>query len=1127
MSDTLLPPQGTPATPDMGNAYAGERAQAVARDSDPDAWFDSLSNGSTDTTQSGGAPKPAADNPGDAPKEDLGPIAREPLVAWTLATLPAIARLWGVQDRANDMAGRAAGDIGKGVIEAPGAIARGTAAAVSETAQTVNAFAGWLESKVPLGKIGSGDDDPLSFLSRNAETVKSAFSERDSNTGKAVEVAAQWLTSQALAGKITKAFGLKPSAYKRIVDSFIGGAAGFDPGQERLSNMIDKAAPNPLTDWLKSDGEDPELLARFKSGLETAGLQAASEGVILAFKALKVAKTAKPVPAAQQADDAGQMAAKPTETAPAIVANDNAKFSNQARQYLAGEIPDSPVKVNLDRFDGPDQIRAEIGKLSQLLPEEKVIPMKATLEQAKALGIGPEEFAAGVEGKLFDRRQIAAGWMSFRSASQELVSLAQKARATGSAEDIARFNAGFQTTFGILQTVKGQSAEIARALQIHNALRKADQGMVKALTQLVDDAGGAAMSLDMAEKVSMLQSPEAVAAFVREAGNATTRDQIVYIWSNILLSNPTTHIINVADTTAATFAQVPETWFASKIGSDVAKGEATARLFGIVQGMKDGVRLAAKAWQTGQSQFQIGSRVETMANRPLPTANDLSRSGVVGQASDYLKMLMPTRILQAGDELTKVMNYRAEMHALAWRKAVSEQGLSGKEAQAFAAKLINEAPEWLTKQAEAMAIKGTFNEPLQGAAASIARVVDQANVSGVPVGRVIMPFVRTPANLLRWTLHRTPAAFLSPAIRAEIAAGGASRDLALGRIAAGSTVLASFADLTASGTITGAGPKDPGLRAALMRTGWQPYSIKVGDTWYTYGRSGTIGSLVGLAADAVELISGIYANERETIRFDGEPVEESTAAAVTFPFAQAILSKTYMSGLASIIEALSDPQRYGEGYINRLLSSIVPSGVGAIERAVDPEIRRAKDWMDAIKARIPGFSGQLPERLSLWGDPIKDENGIYNLFLPVRRSAEKGTAIDAEIVRLGLDVGPPKQTQSFGRGGVSLNIELSPEQHNRLIRLAGNELKVSVPGMGRPMGARDYLNAIVEGKAGETSRRFESGSDDLRELIIRDVMTKFRTAAKNELLKTDPDLRQLVEGRLSTKAQEIRAPRIQ
>lgn len=65
-------------------------------------------------------------------------------------------------------------------------------------------------------------------------------------------------------------------------------------------------------------------------------------------------------------------------------------------------------------------------------------------------------------------------------------------------------------------------------------------------------------------------------------------------------------------------------------------------------------------------------------------------------------------------------------------------------------------------------------------------------------------------------------------VRADIAAGGARRDIALARITTGSLLIATAADMAMSGIVTGRGPSDRRERQAMERGGWQPYSIKVG-----------------------------------------------------------------------------------------------------------------------------------------------------------------------------------------------------------------------------------------------------------------------------------------------------------
>jgi hypothetical protein len=59
--------------------------------------------------------------------------------------------------------------------------------------------------------------------------------------------------------------------------------------------------------------------------------------------------------------------------------------------------------------------------------------------------------------------------------------------------------------------------------------------------------------------------------------------------------------------------------------------------------------------------------------------------------------------------------------------------------------------------------------------------------------------------------------------------------------------------LAAKGVVTGGGPSDPKENAVWRLTGRQPYSVRIGDTWYGYHRLGALGMVLGVAADAFDI----------------------------------------------------------------------------------------------------------------------------------------------------------------------------------------------------------------------------------------------------------------------------------
>src|SRR3546814_2542190 len=72
--------------------------------------------------------------------------------------------------------------------------------------------------------------------------------------------------------------------------------------------------------------------------------------------------------------------------------------------------------------------------------------------------------------------------------------------------------------------------------------------------------------------------------------------------------------------------------------------------------------------------------------------------------------------------------------------------------------------------------------------------------------------------------------------RRDFAAGGARRDLAIAKVMVGSGVGATIAELAAKGIVSGSAPSADNQRRLMLANGWQPYSIKIGDQYYSYRR---------------------------------------------------------------------------------------------------------------------------------------------------------------------------------------------------------------------------------------------------------------------------------------------------
>jgi len=380
------------------------------------------------------------------------------------------------------------------------------------------------------------------------------------------------------------------------------------------------------------------------------------------------------------------------------------------------------------------------------------------------------------------------------------------------------------------------------------------------------------------------------------------------------------------------------------------------------------------------------------------------------------------------------------------------------------------------------------------------------------VGRLVLPFVRTPTNIFKYAGERTPLAFASHAVRDEISAGGARRALALAKISLGAMTMSYIGLLAAEGLVTGGGPKDKQLRQGMMMTGWQPYSFKIGDTYYKYSRLEPIGSLFGLAADAADLLGQL-------------PEKDAAQLATAFVVALSrnVSQKTFVKGLAGTLNAVSSQDiNVVKAFLEQELPTILPysTGLGQTARAVDPVMREVSSLLDALKAKVPGLSETLPPRRNLWGEAIALEGGLGpDLISPIYTSTMKLDSVSHELVRLDMPVSMPAHTVN----GVPLN----EWEYDAYVVLQGS--KPIVGDMTLKARLADLLQS-------DLYRRSSDGKDGGKKVLIQQWINSYREMARyilgdeelsRKYVGTDfPDLRNQIQGAREKARQQFNAPTI-
>jgi hypothetical protein len=477
------------------------------------------------------------------------------------------------------------------------------------------------------------------------------------------------------------------------------------------------------------------------------------------------------------------------------------------------------------------------------------------------------------------------------------------------------------------------------------------------------------------DAIASFKTPGELAVFARQLTKPGFSDYFYEVWINGLLSGPKTLIVNGLGNTSFLLYNIGERGLASSIRSQggVAPGEATAMLHGIVEAHTDALR-AFWAIVRDAEQIPLASKLEA-PNKAI-TAEHLNLTGAPGRAVDFLGSAIrtPGRVLAGTDEYFKAIATRAQIRSLAKREAFTEVEKLGLSGPAAAQKMheieqgfLNDPPLKAMQKARQFAEYVTFTRDLGETGQAIQKL------QRTPLGRIVVPFVRTPINLAKAGLERSgPLGLASSTLRKELnSADPAIRDLARAKVALSSMTLTTMGVMAANGYVTGGGPQDPVLRKQWLAAGYLPYAFDVGamlgrvgppkpGDLVQFSRVDPIAMPWGMMADVVNLMGHLPPDEREDL-----------ASALVIAFSKNFTSKTFVQGAARTTAVMADPERLGGTYLKNFLTSTMPfsSLLRQGASALDPELKDAQGIIEEFQKRIPGGGGDVPNDLDLFGNP--------------------------------------------------------------------------------------------------------------------------------------------------------------
>jgi len=924
----------------------------------------------------------------------------------------------------------------------------------------------------------------------------------------------------------------------------------IQPLEQRLSSILPTAAPvapadptklepmpaeavdEPMADDVTSQPGTPSMA----EGIQIAGPVDAALRKLITRQATKAERNLVPEAARlapgemPDAAKAGRYKLIPeadqtlTDTVGAAVSRRQTFGITQGKP---GGSPDEAF--NLSRYQTEDAAGIVGGVADALGIKTKAVTFDEIKAKAAESGIG-ESFLTrliGSDGKMMANAVETYKALEVLETSANELDKLFKLVNSGMATDADKLMLRQQVAFhGLIQKgVKGIQTETARALAVFRIPR---DGSAQVIRQVLDEFGGDGALQDMARSYLSLESRAAQNAMIEKSMMSGVKDVWFSTYINGLLSSPVSHAKNVVSNTLFGAYQIPERMMAAlysnflptgvrswkslvpgseadKIGLDEALTMAQSLRNGIVEGMQ----LASTAWKNN-APSDLMSKLEMQRGGNEPTISSgafgIEQDKWFAKAIDFYgtAVTIPGRALMTEDEFFKGVLYRMELNTqitrrgkVVYREGV-EAGLSETDAMAKASLeiegLFANPPRDLDEAAMLFAQKGTFTAELPPGLKNLQEVFNH------PMLKIVVPFFKTPANIGLQVIERTPFAPLSSQWREEVAKGGIYRDMALAKVTLGSSLLYTFAALSAEGNITGRGPERKADREALMRDGWMPYSIKVGDQYYSYSGMEPVSALMAIAADYAE-----YAKHEP----DASKVEEVFLGA-TYGLYEYLKEQPYLQGIADVAKLIGTNQQ-GEVDGKKIVDGLVkqfggfaiggsPAGaysslVAGISRLSDPTrkdtradpelpmgVRGFVEAFNKYKSRLPYFNESLPEALNLWGDPVLTSRGNpMELVLPTRVSPAQFSMVDDALVRIGSPVGMPDKKID--------GVEMTAEQYNRLLTIYGKELP----------SKQSIMDVML-------SPGFTIPPLNEQQQTVQDVHSKYMKEAREQLKREDPAL---------------------
>ena len=645
------------------------------------------------------------------------------------------------------------------------------------------------------------------------------------------------------------------------------------------------------------------------------------------------------------------------------------------------------------------------------------------------------------------------------------------------------------------------------------------------------------------------------------------------IFINSILSGPETHAVNILSTGLNTLARPLE----QTLGS-FAQGDMTGAIRGgkelyyLMSSITDSLKGAKLSFQIEDNIVNPGAMIQDADRFQVRMEGDGNLANIVNAFGTIIRL--PSRFLLAEDEFFKQLNFRAYVKASAWEDGM-RKGLQGADLQDHIQRQFDGTIEIINKNSMAnvkdKSVLDLYEKAQQYAAeTTFTADLPEGSLGGAiqgvarhPAGRIVFPFVRTPINIFKTQVRRTPGVNM---LLQEYRQALKSTDPSVVAKAKGEMILGgsiwAIAGLTAYSindpmselAITGGGPSDFNMLNQKRATGWQPYSfrfllkdengnVRMGKDgkprykYVTFKRLDPWSSFLMMAADAAAITGSLSKQDRDDF-----------GVAASVALGRNITNKTYLQGITELADLLGKPYKLESWLARRAAATTNPfssfgrsvkrSGLttsyGQLpgdQRILDKKVRAGDDgfvvlrkFHNELAATIPGYTGGLrPMRNFITGSVIEYPVGFgpdtMNILNPIKETDSINNNVLTTLDDIGARITQPSDELNIGRlpsgQAIGSGIELTYDEHLDLIEETAF-VKINGITMVRALNNRIQqkdFQALMKSVRGELIEqnnmdievKAQEANRDLAEDILRDIVNKYKRAGKKVWLSKNPE----------------------